>query len=478
MRFTWNTPLFALSTTLTLLVLPATSLAQTAEAPPAPSAPPTVEGRPAELVPAGPGSTQIAPTNGGSNLLYEPLRIKRTVTLDPAAPLDGTWDRLYATQDSTGTRTIYFDWDRQALYLAAEIPSAAAVRFDLDCTDDGWLHGADNLTIQVTPPAEGASDPSAVAYRFDTVQNRDQPVWAASPIPAADIRVKAGSTPRGTYVVLVALPETERMGLSREPGKRFGLRVTSGALPDPSAETQNLSLRPMLRLTLTDAVEARGANFLSVKVSRSTTENVPGDDLKTTLEVRNGSASTVRVGRMFLRGSGGSGPLFDAATFASVDILPGKSIKRELKTAVSPASPFGALVLEGGYEAESGGNVTALAAVERVEPFVVTMDVDRRPVSGGAATPQGDFRNAKVVVVSRVPSKETAQLSLKLPDGWRLESGDLKRTLPLQYRGDARGTVYKVLVPLGAGLGTYPIECSVEVGGRSYKASGVIAVVK
>ena len=438
---------------------------------------PMVEGRTASVAPSGGPGSAFSPAAGAGELLYEPLRLKRTAPLDVNNGPEGLWDKLYAVPGTDGTRTAYLDWDNEYLYLGVEIPAAAAVRFDIDGSDDGWLRGADNLTVQIGPSAAGLS-PVVLAYRFDTIQNRDRPVWAASSIPVGAIKAVAGKTARGTYAALIAIPNTENIGLSRMDGKKFGVRVDVGDLPDPASETSFLSLRPMLRLTLAETIPAKTSNNVSVKVSRDSGVCVLGESFKATLEIKNSGTMPARITRMYLQGSKGNAAMLDATAFTAVDVPAGKTIKRDLKATPAANAPLGTLALEGRIEQENGEGVTALASIDRVEPYQLSFTVDKNPVSVSQIPASGDTREVKVVVTSRVRARSTARITLTLPSGLALESGQLQRDRMLGYRGDTQGTLYKIRIPSSAPFGLYPIEATVEIAGRLYKGAGNIAVVK
>ena len=292
------------------------------------------EGRSTAPVPVGPNITQIAPGDS-AGFVYEKARIKRTVPLDPAAGLENKWDVLYSVQDTTGgnaagLRTAYFDWDDTYLYLAVETPAPEQTRFDLDLADDGWLRGADNLSLVVTPPADGGNEtPKSAAQRFDMAQSKDQPVWAASPIPEGKIKVVGGRTPRGTYALIVALPRTEVMGLIRKPGQGFGLRFDAAApsLPSSAGEVTTIPVRPMLRVFLADTIEAAGEG-LSVRVGIDGKRDVaPGGEIKAVVEVKNTTNTVKRLTRVYLRGSLGAADFVDDQKFAGSILNRGKPTK-------------------------------------------------------------------------------------------------------------------------------------------------------
>lgn len=435
------------------------------------------EGRPAAAIPSGPNE-QIIPPDGEGIPLYEIQRIKRTPTLDPAAGLEGNWDRLYTVKDGAGVRTTYFNWDADNLYVAQEMPEPKVARFDLDLKDDGWLRGADNLTVQVESfPGTGVSTPDFVAYRFDTVQNRDQPVWAYPPIPKDQIKVRAGRTPRNTYAVIVAIPRSEDMGLERKTGISLGIRFDAGELTDPTADAGTVSVRPMLRLTLQDTVSAQTASGLVVKVTLDTNEVAQGDGIKATLEVTNPTKNTLKVGRMFLRGYLSSSTLVDESKYTDAELLPGKSLKRELRSNVSPSAPLGTVAFVGGVETDTGV-VGALTSFDKVEPYGVTFELEPRPIFGAGETAQGDVRTAKILIRSRVRAKDKAVVTLALPAGWRLTDGKTPDERTLNFKGDIQGVYYKILIPANANPSEYTVNATVQVGGRTYKVSDQILITQ
>lgn len=468
-----------------LAVVPAFTLlpAKAQEADQAPPRRVVTEGRPSAPVPINANVTQVAAGDGGGDgVLYEKMRIKRTVNLDPAAGLSGNWDPLYTVQDTSGgARTAYCNWDDEYLYLAIETVQPTTVRFDIDGRDDGWLRGADNIALQITPPTDGSTPTEPlrpVIQRFDTAQNRDQPVWAASPIPADAVKVMTGRTPQGTYAVCIALPRTETIGLDRKGGKDFGLRADAGSmLPPLESDVTNITVKPMLRLTLADHVEASG-NGLVVSLQVASREVTPNDTLKASLEVKNTTPATQRVGKMYLRGLAGSSGLVDSATFTGADIPPGKSIRREFRTNISPTAPFGALSLVGSVETTEGSTLGAYASFAKVEPYQVFLQVDQSPIPSGSIQGKPAKRDARVTVLSRANARETAKITLKLPDGWTLDKGELTREARLGYSGDVNGTLFRILVPAKADPGAYPINLTVEAAGRTYTATGTINVQK
>ena len=430
---------------------------------------------PAAPVPAAPVTPMPAPVTYGNpaderGFVYERERIKRTVPLDPSIGLDGRWDLLYQVGQGSDRRAVYFNWDADFLYVAAESNTPGDVRVDVDARGDGWFRGADNVSLVVAPPLRDGDLPRISAQRWDVVQNPDRPVWADSPIPASEMNVVVGRTPAGAQVTMIALPRTEMIGLSRRPGTKFGLRVDFGAAGLTDERTMYLP-RPLLDLTLTDMVPAR-AEGLSISVEALPKEVVPGDRVRAILEVRNNTSAPIEVARLFLRGSQNALSLLDASTFTGVAIKPGQTVKREFQSTVSGAAGLGSFVITGGIEREDGSAVAGLAAFDRINPYSVVVTLDDNPVPSGAT----DTRTVVVAVQSRSKFRARGQVNLELPQGWTVQQGDGERDVNLSFEGDIQPLRYKVVVPATALPGEYQVRADVRIGGRSYSAAGTLAV--
>jgi hypothetical protein len=413
--------------------------------------------------------------DGTTGAAYERERIKRTVPLETAG-LAERWDVLYA---DGANGTAYLDWDADFLYVAWESPSAEAVRIDLDAKDDGWLRGADNVSFFVQPAGEGAAAPTVTAQRFDAVQNRDRPVFAASPIPAAALKAVAGATGRGTSAVLVAIPRTELAGLERKDGARFGLRIEHGAAAAVGGEAAGVGGRAMLRLALAEEVPASRDGVTVILRVFGARDVSAGETARAILEVKNESRSEVPVSGLFVRGYGAAQPLVEFTAADAVQSLPpGKKVSRELRTPVNGLASLGALPLVGGVTV-NGRPVAALAAIDYVEPYAVTVQADARPVKiKSDGSPDGDGKRAvAVTLLSRVNAKADAELSIALPPGWLMEGGETRRKLTLRGEGDRQAFSFR-LVPPSTGLAAGPqtVTVTAQVGGKSYTASATVPV--
>lgn len=391
---------------------------------------------------------QTAPLTA-SGASYERKRIKRTVPLDS---LQG-WDLLYDTPEGR----VYLDWDSQFLYLAVETKEPQELRYDLDASGDGWFQGAENFSIRMLTSPAGVTP---LVRRFDTVQNKEHPVWAEVPLPEGSVHGRSFPTEYGTATV-VALP-LGLLGTQRKPGAEFGFRALLGtaALAEPLPEL------PLLRLQLTNESEAI-TGPLSARLSLRDRELVAGAVVRGTLELQNTGPKPLFLKQVFLP---------DGTTIVDLKdpimiLNPSERLRREFRFVLPEGPEPASVVLRAGAEREEGGgSVVALASVERQEPFALTLDHDIKPIL--VTAPEGPNRRRLLVatVTGRREGKTTGLVQLSLPTGWSIE-GETRRTLSLSFPNERRSVSFKLIVPVGVPAGRYPVQALCEIGGKSYRSS-------
>jgi len=395
---------------------------------------------------------------------YERKRIKRTVPLDPTSFNPDDWSLLTTGQPTEPLKASYFNWDEHYLYLAVETESPQDIRVELDALGDGWLHGAENLSIRLIPTAD-ASGAKVIAQRYDTLQNPEKPVWALSPIPEEKILARMGKSPRGTCATL-ALPLTELLGLKRKPGSEFGLRVLAGE----AAQVDTTTELPQLKLILADDIEALHQS-LRVHLSLRDKEFVPGALVRGAVEVQNTGPKPLFLKRYTFP----DGSTLEDPKDPALIINPGERFKREWRFLPRAGSEPASLALKATVERESGEVLTALASVDQLDPYQFSLDLDTRPIS--FKTPDGPGRQRLVVatVRSRKDGKIEGKVRLQLPEGWSVD-GEPTRSVSLTYGQESKPVTYKVLVPAKTPPGVYSLEAFLELGGRPYRASAVLKV--
>jgi hypothetical protein len=433
---------------------------------------------PAKIIAEGRSAAPLLETETDGH--FERRRLKRTVSMDPTKQLSASWDRLYENSESSLIKAVYCNWDSDYLYVAVELSDLMEVRVDLDGTGDGWFRGVDNLAIKLTPDGLSNTNSRAgvrlKAERFDTVQNRDRPVWAASPVPEESIRAAMGRFAGSSSgaCALVAIPRTELIGLERRSGHEFGIRIDAGAGVAASNASEIVAGRTLLKLMLADESSATIAG-LSVKFIVKDRRLVPGERLFGTLEVRNETKAFVAIPKFFYGGSLSSESVIPCFNLNELSLNPGERLRQNFALSITDSLGTAAFVLSGGVELSDGQRLIALTSIDRIDPFSVDLDFDDKPVSV-SSTETDRKRLAMVNVRSHSDGKKNGTVTLELPEGWTAD-GALARPISLSFNSEVKSVSFKFNVPPNAAAGDYKMATKVEIGGRVYNASALVRVI-
>jgi hypothetical protein len=418
-----------------------------------------------------------APLPGGlPGQVYERRCLKRTLGVD--APVSA-WATLLSGAPGAPLRNIAVHWDEHFLYLAARTAGVTEARFDIDGAGDGWARGADNLSVRLSPPPGAGTVPVVEVRRFDSVQNREKSVWAASPLPLSAVRAAFVRLPDGDGWLSVALPRTELFGLRRKNGAEWGLRAAAGTGEAQAADARGTAATNFLHLILADRVDASGRDVLVKLGTPGGARLLDGQTLNVSMELRNAGREPVTVRRVFLQRLFLSDDARDGLEEREVTLAPGQRIRRELRAEVR-ALPLpqslgeDAFLLAGGVELASGERIIARASYDVVAPFVVTLTVDDRPVD--RAEPDRS-RLAVVGIQARADLRRTAAVRLVLPSGWTVESGEPEKSVALAYASEVKGASFKVVPPPQTAPGDYALTAQVVIAGRIYRATATIRVL-
>ncbi len=192
---------------------------------------------------------------------YDYERHKKTPTIDGAFAA-GEWDEFAETPNAV-TPTIdnpilqkirtpvegadyrmktYLNWDDENLYIAVRAPYKFLAAMQIDCNADGYFHGKDNVcTGFEIPRDDNAAKPNTlmpppgvmVWNNVEPVPLTGYPGWTNELFNNREkIRWAWGKDAEGWYVMEIALPKTEAVGLVPAVGKEMGIRFwCQGYLP-------------------------------------------------------------------------------------------------------------------------------------------------------------------------------------------------------------------------------------------------------
>jgi len=192
---------------------------------------------------------------------YQYERPRKTPTLDGKMPV-GEWD-VFATTPNAITpmreglpisdawkpseeidyrMKTYLNWDDNYVYFGGRAPYKFHMSVQLDCNADGYFHGNDNPRMSVEIPLdESKAAPNTILpppgvmvwNNVEPVQQSGGPNWTNDRFDKReDIKWAWGKDDAGEYVIELAIPRCEKVGLTPADGKEMSVRLwMQGYLP-------------------------------------------------------------------------------------------------------------------------------------------------------------------------------------------------------------------------------------------------------
>lgn len=175
-----------------------------------------------------------------------PLQMVQSRIEESGVSIDGQWENswnlliedLYFSQNDRFKADIYGTWTGSGLNFAFVTTELAPIVIDLDCQNDGWFHGADNLQVRYDPLTEKlvahVQDASAEAVRFkNSHSGRQEVIWDDDPhyinwrgrlINEENFKF---STQRygDEYLTEIHIPSKKKIGFEPKNGYTFKLRI-------------------------------------------------------------------------------------------------------------------------------------------------------------------------------------------------------------------------------------------------------------
>ena len=143
----------------------------------------------------------------------------------------------------------YLNWDAENVYFAVRAPYKFFVSVQLDCMADGYFHGKDNIKMGFAIPRdEKRAKPNVllpppgvmVWNNVEPVPLTGYPGWTNDLFNNRDkIKWAWGKDAEGWYVLEVAIPKTEAVGLIPADGKEMGVRFWCRGYLPPTKKDKN-----------------------------------------------------------------------------------------------------------------------------------------------------------------------------------------------------------------------------------------------
>lgn len=399
----------------------------------------------------------------------DPQRLKLRPTLDgEIGPSE--WSPFATISDGPVVGTVYLNWDDDFLYIAYRTEAPAWCIVNVDTAGDGWLRGADNLELVVSPVDTAASAPLTVRV-LDAAVNRDAPIWNDSAIKAADIALMVRRAGSG-QVVEMAVPRG-MAGLSLRPGALLGFRADF--LPAGTTPVSTAPYEPHLLLDI-NLVESRavGATGIVPRLSLADSQLVSGQDLEATLELIN-QVDTPRTIRSV--SWTGIGPAQNYLKTLREVALP--AVNGLKTTRLRYSSPLPDTIIPGVYQFEvtavmdDGSTVAANTSFSVQEQFEIQLDAEPPQVALIGPTEI----KLTVTVRSAVPGFKKADVVITPPASWEIK-GKPKRSVNIHREDGTVRVVYTAIVPSATQTGDYQVTADVQWRGKTWTTHRVIKVTR
>jgi hypothetical protein len=381
----------------------------------------------------------------------QPQLTSSSVRLAVTPVLDGRmtseeWDPL----GESGGQPVFFQWDDNAVYWAAETDGAQDMILSLDYSGDGWLNGDDNYEIRVSV---AGGIPKTAIRRLDA-SDKNGPQWRPGGLAPSSVMASAKPTADG-YVIEASYQPPSNM--KPEAGSRLGVRVDVaepnddlGApfvprsmgflilqLDSSSGLEENESWRPRVRNRSIAREDEFGIEY-----------EIRRDDDSVDFE----SFAYRAEGDLKANLAEGRQPF---APFK------GKSMKVGFKSIVAESATPGWRVVRAELT-RADGSVAILRSSIRVSEF---LDFDVRLPDTIKAQADAQVVKGSVTLKSQVMGQLEGMFTAEAPNEWTLSKGATDEILIYHARGTKKVNI-EMIVPKNT-YGVFPLKFSVKVGEKT-----------
>ncbi len=400
----------------------------------------------------------------------DPQRMKRRPVLDGVLA-DNEWDPLYTISDKAVNGTVYANWDDEYLYFAAKTDQPAWIVFDVDANGDGWLRGADNLELTLSPQSE-TSPPALTARVLDSASGKDAPVWNEKVVDPKAIKM-AAKVSGTSHIVEIAIPRGTA-GLVLRAGGSLGVRadfLPAAATPIP---TQPYEPHLLLDIKLVETVVVSAPGIAPI-LKLDDDKLIPGEPLKATMELLGQTEEVIQVKSITWKGEGAAGDLLRQVRDPSVGAI---TLKKPLKLHYS--SPLPENATPGFYQItcsadlEGGRTVVSTKGFSIVEPIKQQVLVQPDVISVGA---QQVKLKVLVEITGAAPGYTRGDVQIEVPGGWVVE-GRVKKGFEVPREDGTIRAGFIALIPPATQAGDYIVHATVTWHGKTWKSHTTVKVNK
>lgn len=341
-----------------------------------------------------PAAAQDAPEDSA---LARGLVLRRTPNID-GFPTADEWTPLYTAADVD----VAASWDSRHLYVMLQAPEIPRAVLYLDAQGDGWLNGADNFELTLTPNADGSVE--VVPRLYNSFMNSPESALSLTLLPGR----AAFRTENGLAALEVAIERNDNAGLELKNGRQMAVAV---ARASAAGSTEWMPADPranMQSLTLVNQIQ-RSPDGLVLDMLMEDREVVAGQTLNVEFFANNHGQEPVEFVNFEIGGEPRIADLVNYMRVRGGSIEPGKRVKQALATELLPGMPVGAFVIVSNMNLPGGEQASVMSSFEVLEPLYTSLD------TGSGPLPIGQERRINVIVQNNGPGTISGDVELVVP---------------------------------------------------------------
>ncbi|MDO8684693.1 MAG: hypothetical protein Q7N50_14605 [Armatimonadota bacterium] len=386
--------------------------------------------------------------------------LRRTPVLDGVVEA-GEWDSFFTVQQEGFSATAYSNWDEGNLYIAIQGSKPTDMVLTLDANNDGWFHGSDNYQVKAT---NGTDNIAVKMEKYDSKAKMQTP-GATESVDSSGIVYKTAVKP-DSFIIEMAIPADALNGFKPTPSSNIGMRINLKQAVEGAAWAPMTALGDVEACCLSDN-KASSMDQMEIKLVLADTKVNPGQTLSAKLYIKNNSAQSMPFESFVIGGDGRAAKFLNSEKIRMEGLEPGKTIKHKFESKIPSDMPvgfwaIGAEVRNSGSASERAG--AALASFEVVKPFVIELDCGEGPmVLGGQSE-----RTVCVKILNQTPGRALGEVTITLPDGWRLKPNLLTRRFEIRGEDQTGAVSFKIRPPADAMRGEITLKVDVKINGETY----------
>jgi hypothetical protein len=380
------------------------------------------------------------------------------------------WSKCYTLQEGGISGTIYMNWDDNNVYIAAQTDKPAWLVVDLDCNGDGWLRGADNLEITVSP-VNNAAKPAITTRLLDALSINDSPTWNDTAVSPSSINVAEKADGAG-QVIEMAIPKGVA-GLN--PRENASMMFRADFLPADATPVPTKPYEPhkLLDVILVDTRTVTVPGITPI-LKLNDVNYIPGENLDATLKIASQLSDPIQIQSITWQGIGPASNLVNTLRQVNIPVIkPLKSITLKYHSQIPNNAILGYYQFETDGVLANGKTFSNTTSFSIVEPF--NLSITTVPPSVAINSVGETQLKVDVNIFSAVPGYAQGDVELSVPTGWEVK-GRSKKGFYIDREDVTRTSHFYVLVPNAMSTGDYDLKATISWHGKTWVAHHIVHV--